>query len=188
MKIKEILQAKGVEQEISLKGWVRTRRGSKRVSFIALNDGSTINNIQIVAEATDFDEELIKQITTGSCISVSGKLVASKGSGQAVEILASAINILGGADAEEYPLQSKKHSLEFLREKAHFRFRTNTFSAVFRLRHALTFAVHKFFNDKGFFNLHTPIITGADAEGAGEMFQVTNLDLENLPKPEKNQQ
>ena len=184
MKIKEILQTEGVEQEISVKGWVRTRRGSKRVSFIALNDGSTINNIQIVAEAADFDEELIKQITTGSCISVDGKLVASKGSGQAVEILASTINILGGADAEEYPLQPKKHSLEFLREKAHLRFRTNTFSAVFRLRHALTFAVHKFFNDKGFFSLHTPIITGADAEGAGEMFQVTNFDLENLPKTE----
>jgi len=182
MKIKEILLTEGVEQEISINGWVRTRRGSKHVSFIALNDGSTINNIQIVAEATDFDEELIKQITTGSCISVSGKLVASQGSGQAVEILASSIDILGAADAEEYPLQPKKHSLEFLRDKAHLRFRTNTFSAVFRLRHALTFAVHKFFNDKGFFNLHTPIITGADAEGAGEMFQVTNLDLENLPK------
>ena len=185
MKIKEILLTEGVEQKISIKGWVRTRRGSKHVSFIALNDGSTINNIQIVAEATNFDEELIKQITTGSCISVSGKLVASKGSGQAVEILALSIDILGGADTEEYPLQPKKHSLEFLRENAHLRFRTNTFSAVFRLRHALTFAVHKFFNDKGFFNLHTPIITGADAEGAGEMFQVTNLDLEALRKTEE---
>jgi asparaginyl-tRNA synthetase len=185
MKIKEILLTKGVGQEISVKGWVRTRRGSKHVSFIALNDGSTIHNIQIVAEAADFDEELIKQITTGSCISVSGKLVASKGSGQAIEILASSIDLLGAADAEEYPLQPKKHSLEFLRENAHLRFRTNTFSAVFRLRHALTFAVHKFFNDKGFFNLHTPIITGADAEGAGEMFQVTNLDLEALDKTEE---
>ena len=185
MKIKEILLTKGFGQEISVKGWVRTRRGGKHVSFIALNDGSTINNIQIVAEATDFDEELIKQITTGSCIGVSGKLVASKGSGQAVEILASSIDMLGIADTEEYPLQPKKHSLEFLRENAHLRFRTNTFSAVFRLRHALTFAVHKFFNDKGFFNLHTPIITGADAEGAGEMFQVTNLDLESLPKTEE---
>ena len=184
MKIKEILQAEEVNKEISIKGWVRTRRGSKHVSFIALNDGSTINNIQIVAESADFDEELIKQITTGSCIDVTGKLVASKGSGQAVEILASSINILGGADAEEYPLQSKKHSLEFLRENAHLRFKTNTFSAVFRLRHALTFAIHKFFNNKGFFNLHTPIITGVDAEGAGKMFQVTNLDLNNLPKKE----
>ena len=133
MKIKEILLNKGVNQEISIKGWVRTKRGSKHVSFIALNDGSTINNIQIVTEATDFNEELMKQVTTGSCISVSGKLVTSKGGGQAVEILASSINILGGADAEEYPLQPKKHSLEFLREKAHLRFRTNTFSAVFRL-------------------------------------------------------
>ena len=185
MKIKEILLSEGNEQEISIKGWVRTRRGSKRVSFIALNDGSTINNIQIVAEATDFDEELIKQITTGSCISVNGKLVASKGSGQAVEILANSITILGGADPDEYPLQPKKHSLEFLREKAHLRFRTNTFSAVFRLRHALTFAVHKFFNDKGFYNIHTPIITSIDAEGAGEMFQVTNLDVEKLPKNEE---
>ena len=182
MKIKEILSEKGKEQKISAKGWVRTRRGSKHVSFIALNDGSTINNIQIVAEGDSFNEELIKQITTGSCISVDGKLVTSKGSGQAVEILADKIEILGASDAEEYPLQPKRHSLEFLREKAHLRFRTNTFSAIFRLRHALTFAVHKFFNDKGFLNLHTPIITGADAEGAGEMFQVTNLDLENLPK------
>ena len=131
MTIKELLQINGENQEVNIKGWVRTRRGSKRVSFIALNDGSTINNIQIVAEAADFDEELIKQITTGSCISIDGKLVASKGSGQAVEILASTINILGGADAKEYPLQPKKHSLEFLREKAHLRFRTNTFSAVF---------------------------------------------------------
>tara|TARA_B100000787_G_scaffold104732_1_gene77560 strand:- start:5091 stop:6524 length:1434 start_codon:yes stop_codon:yes gene_type:complete len=182
MKIKEILQLEGSEQKIHVKGWVRTRRGSKHVSFISLNDGSSINSIQVVAESRDFDEALIKQVTTGSCISVSGKLVASKGSGQKVEILANSIEILGNADAENYPLQPKKHSLEFLRENAHLRFRTNTFSAVFRLRHALTFAVHKFFNDKGFFNLHTPIITGADAEGAGEIFQVTNLDLEKLPK------
>ena len=185
MKIKEILQSEGNEQKIHVKGWVRTRRGSKHVSFIALNDGSTINNIQVVAEAIHFDEELVKQITTGSCISVSGRLVPSKGSGQEVEILAKTIEILGNADADEYPLQPKKHSLEFLREKAHLRFRTNTFSAVFRLRHALNFAVHKFFNNKGFFNLHTPIITGTDAEGAGEIFQVTNLDLENLPKNEE---
>ena len=184
MKVKEILQTEGIEQEISVKGWVRTKRGSKHVSFIALNDGSTINNLQIVAETTDFNKELVKQITTGACISVKGRLVASKGSRQAVEILAKYIEILGGADADEYPLQPKKHSLEFLREKAHLRFRTNTFSAIFRLRHALTFAVHKFFNDKGFLNLHTPIITGADTEGAGEIFKVTNLDLKNLPKTE----
>ena len=182
MTIKELLQINGKNQEVSIKGWVRTRRGSKNVSFIALNDGSTINNIQVVAEWECFNEDLIKQITTGSCISVGGKLVNSKGSGQSVEILASLIEILGLSDTEEYPLQPKKHSLEFLREKAHLRFRTNTFSAIFRLRHALTFAVHKFFNDKGFINLHTPIITTADAEGAGEMFQVTNLDLNNLKK------
>jgi len=182
MKIKEILNTKGSNQNIIAKGWVRTRRGGKHVSFIALNDGSTINNIQIVAEGKSFSEKLLKQIATGACIIVEGILVESKGGGQTVEILAKKIDVLGEADADEYPLQPKKHSLEFLREKAHLRFRTNTFSAVFRLRHALTFAIHKFFNDKGFFNLHTPIITSADAEGAGEMFQVTNLDLENLPK------
>ncbi len=182
MKIKEILQIDGVEQDISVKGWVRTRRGSKQVAFISLNDGSTINNIQVVAEAKDFDEELIKQITTGSCVNITGKLVASKGSEQMVEILANSIEVLGSANPDEYPLQPKKHTLTFLREKAHLRFRTSTFSAVFRLRHALTFAIHTFFNDKGFFNLHTPIITSTDAEGAGEIFQVTNLDLNNLMK------
>ena len=181
-KIKSALNNKVIEQEICLKGWVRTRRGSKNVSFIALNDGSTINNIQVVAEGDHFNEDVLKKITTGAAISVIGILVESKGSGQNVEVLAAAIEVLGEADADEYPLQPKKHSLEFLREKAHLRFRTNTFSAVFRLRHALTFAVHKFFNDKGFSNIHTPIITGADAEGAGEMFQITNLNLENIPK------
>ena len=179
MTIKEILAIKDTDNIISVKGWVKTKRGSKNVSFIALNDGSSINSIQIVAESESFDENLIKKITTGSCISVSGQLVKSKGEGQDNEILATSVEILGVADAKEYPLQPKKHSLEFLREKAHLRFRTNTFSAIFRLRHSLTFAVHKFFNDKGFVNLHTPIITGADAEGAGEMFQITNLDLEN---------
>ena len=179
-KVKSLLLEKAKGQEICVKGWVRTRRGSKNVSFIALNDGSTINNIQIVAEGDHFDEEILKKITTGSAISIIGILVESKGGGQNVEVLAAAIEILGEADADEYPLQSKKHSLEFLREKAHLRFRTNTFSAVFRLRHALTFAVHKFFNDKGFSNIHSPIITGADAEGAGEMFQVTNFDLEKI--------
>ncbi len=179
-KVKSLLLEKAKGQEICVKGWVRTRRGSKNVSFIALNDGSTINNIQIVAEGDHFDEEILKKITTGSAISIIGILVESKGGGQNVEVLAATIEILGEADADEYPLQPKKHSLEFLREKAHLRFRTNTFSAVFRLRHALTFAVHKFFNDKGFSNIHSPIITGADAEGAGEMFQVTNLDLEKI--------
>ncbi|MDC0204238.1 asparagine--tRNA ligase [Flavobacteriales bacterium] len=182
MTIKELLQSNGKSQEVNITGWVRTRRGSKHVSFIALNDGSAITSIQVVAEGAHFKEELIKQITTGSCIAVNGELVRSKGSGQSVEILASSIEILGVSDPEEYPLQPKKHSLEFLREKAHLRFRTNTFSAVFRVRHALTFAIHKFFNDKGFISLHTPIITTADAEGAGDMFQVTNLNLSNLQK------
>jgi asparaginyl-tRNA synthetase len=163
---------------------VRTKRGSKNVSFIAINDGSTINNIQAVTESESFDEELIKQISTGACLRIVGTLVESQGSGQKVEITAQEIEVLGEADADIYPLQPKKHSLEFLREKAHLRFRTNTFSAVFRVRHALSFAIHKFFNDKGFVNLHTPIITGADAEGAGEMFQVSSLDWNNLPKDE----
>ena len=148
MSVKEVLSPKWDKKEIVLKGWVRTKRGGKKVSFISLNDGSTINNIQIVAEGSVFSEKFLKQISTGSCISVEGKLVASKGSGQKVEIIAEKIELLGHADAEEYPLQPKKHSLEFLREKAHLRFRTNTFSAVFRIRHALTYAVHKFFNDK----------------------------------------
>jgi len=187
MKIKEILTIEGKSQKVKIKGWVRTRRGSKHVSFIALNDGSTINNIQVIAEGNSFSEEVIRQITTGSCISVEGNLVESKGSGQAVELLANKIEILGRADAEEYPLQPKKHSLEFLREKAHLRFRTNTFSSVFRLRHTLAFAIHKFFHDKGFFNLHSPIITGADAEGAGEMFGVTNFDLNDIPKNENGE-
>ncbi len=182
MKIKEILKIESKNQNIKVKGWVRTRRESKHVSFIALNDGSTINNIQVITEGEEFSEDLLKQITTGSCIAVEGKLVASEGSRQAVEILANKIKILGTADSDEYPLQPKKHSFEFLREKAHLRFRSNTFSAVFRIRHALTFAIHKFFNDKGFVNIHSPIITGIDSEGAGEVFGVTNFDLENLPK------
>ena len=181
-KINDLIKTQKITEGILVKGWVRSCRGSKNVSFIALNDGSTINNIQIVAEAIHFDEKLLKQITIGSCIEVAGNVVQSKGSGQKIEIEAKKITILGHADADEYPLQPKKHSLEFLREKAHLRFRTNTFSAVFRLRHALTFAVHKFFNDKGFFNLHSPIITGVDAEGAGEMFGVTNFDLDKIPR------
>ena len=181
-KINDLIKTQKIAKGIVVKGWVRSCRGSKNVSFIALNDGSTINNIQIVAEAVHFDQKLSKQITTGSCIEVVGNVVQSKGSGQKIEIEAKKITILGHADADEYPLQPKKHSLEFLREKAHLRFRTNTFSAVFRLRHALTFAVHKFFNDKGFFNLHSPIITGVDAEGAGEMFGVTNFDLDKIPR------
>ncbi|MDG1917084.1 MAG: asparagine--tRNA ligase [Flavobacteriales bacterium] len=181
-KVKTLLLADAINETVCVKGWVRTKRGSKNVSFIAINDGSTIHNIQAVAESDSFDDNLLKQITTGACVSIVGTLVESQGSGQKVEIAAQEIDVLGEADADLYPLQPKKHSLEFLREKAHLRFRTNTFSAVFRVRHALSFAIHQFFNDKGFVNLHTPIITGADAEGAGEMFQVSSLDWNNLPK------
>ena len=184
IKIVSLLKADMVNKEVTVRGWVRTKRGSKNVSFIAINDGSTINSIQAVAETDAFDEELMKDVTTGACLAVSGILVESQGSGQKVEINATKIEILGVADADEYPLQPKKHSLEFLREKAHLRFRTNTFSSVFRVRHALSFAIHQFFNDKGFVYMNTPIITGADAEGAGEMFQVTSMNLNNLPKNE----
>lgn len=181
IKVKQLLSSPAVGSEVLVKGWVRTKRGNKNVIFIALNDGSTINNIQIVAETTLFDENLLKDITTGACISVSGKLVESQGQGQTVEILANKIELYGKSDAEAYPLQKKGHSMEFLRENAHLRFRTNTFGAVFRIRHAMAFAIHKYFNDKGFFYLHTPIITGSDCEGAGEMFHVTTMDLKKLP-------
>ena len=170
--------------EVLVKGWVRTKRGIKNVTFIALNDGSTINNIQIVCDTAVFDESLLKQITTGACIAVKGELAASLGSGQAVEIQARDIEVLGTADPDIYPLQKKGHSMEFLREIAHLRPRTNTFGAVLRIRHAMAFAIHKFFNDKGFVYLHTPIITSSDCEGAGEMFHVTTLPLENVPKNE----
>ncbi len=183
-KIKTLLAGHKINESVCVKGWVRTRRGSKNVSFIAINDGSTIHSIQAVAESALFDEDLLKNITTGCCISIEGQLVESQGSGQKVEITASSITILGASDADLYPLQPKKHSLEFLREKAHLRFRTNTFGAVFRIRHHLSFAIHQFFNDRGFVYMNTPIITGADAEGAGEMFQVSSLDWNKLPKNE----
>ena len=179
--ISEIFKNPKINSIIKVSGWVRTRRGSKSVSFIALNDGSTIKNLQIVAETSNFKEELFKKITTGSCIEIEGELKNSEGKEQSLEVLAKSIMVLGEADSDEYPLQPKKHSLEFLREKAHLRFRTNTFSAVFRLRHALTFAIHNYFNQNGYVNIHTPIITGADAEGAGEMFKVSNFDLKNIP-------
>jgi asparaginyl-tRNA synthetase len=182
IKIKKLFAEPQIGQEVLVKGWVRTKRGNKNISFIALNDGSTINNIQVVADAAIFDENLMKDITTGACIAVTGKLVESQGKGQSVEINASSIEIYGTCDADTYPLQKKGHSMEFLREIAHLRFRTNTFSAVFRIRHAMAFAIHKYFNDKGFYYLHTPIITGSDAEGAGEMFHVTSMDLEKLPR------
>lgn len=182
-RIKDFL-SQGPENDVVVKGWVRTKRGNKNVAFIALNDGSTINNIQIVCDVASFSEDLLKQVTTGACICVKGDLVASMGSGQAVEVQAKEIEIYGTADVDTYPLQKKGHSMEFLREIAHLRPRTNTFGAVLRIRHAMAFAIHKFFNDKGFFYLHTPLITASDCEGAGEMFQVTTLDPDNLPRTE----
>ena len=183
-KIVDIFNPELVGSKVSVKGWVRTRRGNKHVQFVALNDGSTIKNLQIVIDLEKFDEETLKPITTGSSLHVEGDLVASQGKGQTVEVQASSIEVYGTADPDEYPLQKKGHTLEFLREKAHLRMRTNTFGAVFRIRHHLAYAVHKFFNDRGFFYLNTPLITASDAEGAGEMFQVTTLDLNNLPRTE----
>jgi asparaginyl-tRNA synthetase len=185
IKVKELLTFQETGTNVLVKGWVRTKRGNRNIVFIALNDGSTINNIQIVAETASFDETLLKEISTGACIAVTGKLVESQGQGQNVEINAETIELYGKCDAESYPLQKKGHSMEFLREHAHLRFRTNTFGAVFRIRHAMAYGIHKYFNDKGFYYLHTPIITGSDAEGAGEMFHVTTLDLKNLPFTEQ---
>ncbi|HBN04292.1 MAG TPA: asparagine--tRNA ligase [Bacteroidales bacterium] len=171
-----------IGKEICVKGWVRTKRGNKNIAFVALNDGTIIHNIQIVVELGNFEEDLIRRITTGACLRVNGKLVESVGQGQHVEIQATEIEIYGEADVETYPLQKKGHTLEFLREIAHLRPRTNTFGAIFRMRHAMAYAIHKFYNDKGFFYWHSPLITASDAEGAGEMFQVTTLDLNNIPK------
>ncbi len=171
----------GAGSLVNVKGWVRTKRGNKNVAFIALNDGSIIHNIQVVVDPASFDEQTLKLITTGACISVNGILVESPGQGQAVEIQAKEIEVYGTADAETYPLQKKGHTLEFLREIAHLRPRTNTFGAVLRIRHAMSFAIHKYFNDHGFYYLHTPIITGSDAEGAGAMFRVTTLDAKKPP-------
>lgn len=183
-KIVDLIKREDFGATVNVKGWVRTRRGSKKVAFIALNDGSTIYNIQIVADPAAFDEELFKQITTGACLSVNGKMVQSVGSGQKVEIQAQEIEVLGPCDST-YPLQKKGHTLEFLREKAHLRLRTNTFGAVFRVRNQMAFAVHTFFQQKGFIYFNTPIITGSDCEGAGEMFQVTTKNLYDLKKDEK---
>ena len=173
-----------IGKEICVKGWVKTKRGNKHVAFIALNDGSTIKNIQVVADVEKFSEDILKRITTGACLRVNGLLVESMGKGQSVEIQANEIEVYGEADVETYPLQKKGHTLEFLREIAHLRPRTNTFSAVFRVRHAMAYAIHKYFNDRGFFYWHSPLITASDCEGAGEMFQVTTLDLDNLPRVE----
>ena len=181
VKIKELLASDKANYEATVMGWVRTFRNNQ---FIALNDGSTNNNIQIVAELGKFDDAILKRITTGACIKATGEIIPSLGKGQKVELKAVSIEILGDSDAETYPLQPKKHSLEFLREKAHLRFRTNTFGAIFRVRHALAYAIHKFFNDKGFVYMHTPIITASDAEGAGEMFRVTTLPVNDAPTNE----
>ena len=180
-KVKAALAGASLGETVLVKGWVRTRRGNKNVAFIAVNDGSTIHNIQAFADLAQFSEDQIKLVTTGACVAITGKLVESLGQGQKFEIQAEQIEILGEADPETYPLQKKGHSLEFLREIAHLRFRTNTFGAVFRIRHAMAFAIHQFFNDRGFFYIHSPIITGSDAEGAGAMFRVTTLPAANAP-------
>jgi asparaginyl-tRNA synthetase len=184
IKIKALLEDDHLGQSVTVMGWVRTKRSNKNVSFIAINDGSTIKNFQVVADPNQISEDILKKASTGACLKIYGQIVASQGSGQSSELMAQHIDILGEADPDTYPLQPKKHSLEFLREIAHLRIRTNTFGAVFRVRHALAFAVHKYFNDKGFFYIHTPIITASDAEGAGETFKVTTLDLKNPPKTE----
>ncbi len=184
-KIKYLLSDPKIGEETIVKGWVRTKRGNKNIAFIAINDGSTIQNLQAIADLEKMDDAVMKLVTTGACISVKGEIVVSQGKGQSVELLISEMEVLGEANPEEYPLQPKKHTLEFLREIAHLRPRTNTFGAIFRVRHAMIFAVHNFFNDKGFYNLHSPIITGSDAEGAGEMFRVSTLSLDNPPKTEE---
>lgn len=181
LRIKDILNAPQIKVEITVNGWVKTKRGSKNVSFIALNDGSCLSNLQVVADHQLFNEELLKRITSGSCISAKGSLAESAGAGQKVELLAKEITLLGEADPEKYPLQPKKHSMEFLRENAHLRVRTNTFGAIYRIRHQMIFAVHNFFHNRNFYNIHTPIITGSDAEGAGEAFHVTSFDLAQVP-------
>ncbi|MBO5655790.1 MAG: asparagine--tRNA ligase, partial [Rikenellaceae bacterium] len=184
-RIAEILRTEERNCDVTVKGWVRTKRGNKNVAFIALNDGSCVSNIQVVVDVAQFDEELLRRITTGACLRVDGTLVESMGSGQPVEVQAKAIEIYGTADPESYPLQKKGHSLEFLREIAYLRPRTNTFGAILRIRHNMAYAIHKYFNDRGFYYMHTPIITASDCEGAGAMFQVTTMDMNNLPRTEE---
>ena len=184
IRIKELLAQEPQGQEVTVMGWVRTFRNNQ---FIALNDGSTNSNLQVVAELGKFNDDLLKRITTSAALKVTGTIVPSLGKGQKMDMKAAVIEVLGDSDAEQYPLQPKKHSLEFLREKAHLRFRTNTFGSVFRVRHALAYAIHKFFNDKGFVYMHTPIITASDAEGAGEMFKVTTLPFDKTPRNEKGE-
>lgn len=183
--IKDLLkkpEVVGIGSQVTVQGWVRTRRGNNTIAFIALNDGSVVHNIQIVAELSQFDESVIKKVTTGASLRVKGRLVESQGKGQAVEIQASEIIVLGTADPETYPLQKKGHSMEYLREIAHLRPRTNYFGCVLRLRHAMSYAIHTYFHNHGYFYMHTPIITASDAEGAGAMFTVTTMDLNNVPK------
>ncbi|HQD09932.1 MAG TPA: OB-fold nucleic acid binding domain-containing protein, partial [Flavihumibacter sp.] len=180
-KIKDLLAQEPTGQEVIVMGWVRTFRNNQ---FVALNDGSTNTNLQVVLTLGAFDEATLKRITTSAALKVSGTVIPSQGKGQKLELKADTLDILGDSDAEAYPLQPKKHSLEFLREIAHLRFRTNTFGSVFRIRHSLAFAIHKFFNDRGFLYLHTPIITASDAEGAGEMFRVTTLPFDGAPRNE----
>lgn len=181
IKIKEILYSGGEGQTVTVKGWVRTKRESKNVVFININDGSCAGNLQAVADPSAFPAELFRQITTGACLSVTGELVKSTCKEQSLELSSREIVVEGTADPDQFPLQPKKHSLEFLREIAHLRPRTATFGAIFRVRHALIFAIHKFFTEKGFVNIHTPIITSSDAEGAGEMFRVSTLDAAHPP-------
>ena len=181
IKIKDLLNTKDFGQVVTVMGWVKTFRNNQ---FIAINDGSTINNIQAVVDFNSFDERLLKRLTTGAAVSITGEVIESLGKGQRIEVKVNSLEILGDSDAEKFPLQPKKHSLEFLREIAHLRFRTSTFNAVFKVRHALSFAVHKFFNDKGFVYMHTPIITASDAEGAGEMFRVSTFDPDHIPRNE----
>ena len=186
IKVKDLLKCEA-GRKVTVKGWVRTKRGNKNVAFIALNDGSTINNIQIVVDKTAFEESLLAKITTGAAIRVSGDLVESVGSGQSVEIQAGEIQIYGECDPMRYPLQKKDTAFEYLRTVAHMRPRTNTFGAILRIRNQMAFAIHKFFNEKGFVYLHTPLITASDCEGAGQMFKVTTLDLENVPRNKKGE-
>jgi asparaginyl-tRNA synthetase len=186
-KIEAVLKAGKPGAQAMVKGWVRTKRENKNVVFININDGSTIHNLQCVAAHGLIDENTLKRVTTGACLAIAGNIVESMGAGQTVELAVESLEVIGDSNADEYPLQPKRHSLEFLREIAHLRPRTNTFSAILRIRHALTFAIHQFFNDRGFYNIHTPIITASDAEGAGEMFHVTTLNMKQIPTTDDGQ-